>query len=250
MNRAYFKWASGPLELTGGLLRSDWGVSSFYKPTDYFYPVLPLAWIKEPSLGSEGAEVSCFLFDDLSLEGSARWLSGGQGEWVARLVNKGIGLSLTPSFASLTGRDGIGMELSGTFPDFQARFEGVEWFAPGGAVRLEWTAGLSTVMQATQWTLECFQDATGEALRGVSSGTGNGTYFFASAERQFTAQWRFAPALVKALEGGPFLFWPKVSWRFEPSWLLEFQAHLPLGNDPGPLALDPGRVGLSVNYLF
>jgi hypothetical protein len=250
MNRAYLQWASGPLELTGGLWRLEKGPSVFYGPTDYFDPVPPLAWIREPAVGSEGGEGRCFLFDDLSAQAAVRWLADGTWEWTARLIDKNIAYTIASSFVSLRGRDGVGLEVSGTFPDFQARFEAVEWIYPGGATRFEWAAGFSTVSEGTQWTLESFQDPSGAVLGTLSSGVVQGTYLFASAEREFTAQWRFTPALVKAVEGGPFLFWPKVTWRFESSWLLEFQAQLPLGSDPGPLALNPGRAGLSMTYLF
>src|SRR5271163_2318149 len=166
LDRAFLKWTSGRWEITGGLQAFDGGTAYFYQPTHYFNPLPPLAWITDESLGNEGLNVDFFLLDDLSVEGSVRWLADGSSEWSDRLLNKGIGIGITPSFAWLEGRDGAGLELSGTFPDFQVRLEGVNWFYSNGASRLEWIAGLSTLVQGTKLTLEGLQDATGEALGG------------------------------------------------------------------------------------
>ena len=216
-DRAFLKWTSGRWEITGGLQSFDGGTAYFYQPTHYFNPLPPLAWITDEPLGSEGLNVNCFLFDDFSVEGSVRWLADGNSEWTARLVDRGIGLSITPSFARMEGRNGTGLELSGTFPDFQVRLEGVNWFYPDNSTQLEWIAGLSTLVQKTKLTLEGFRDATGEALGGETSGNPDSFYFFASAQRDFSGQWQAAPALVKSLDGGPLLLWPKVSLTINPA---------------------------------
>jgi hypothetical protein len=179
-----------------------------------------------------------------------RWLADGNSEWIARLVNKGIGISITPSFAWLEGRNGAGLELSGTFPDFQVRLEGVNWFYPNNSSRLEWITGLSTLVQGTKLTLEGLQDATGEALGGWTAGNPDSFYLFASAQRDFSGQWQAAPALVKSLDGGPLLLWPKVSYNLSQSWKLTAQAQWPWGSAQGPLGLTPSRTGLSLAYLF
>ncbi len=249
-SRAFLKWTSGPLELTAGLQNFNWGASSFYRPTDYFYPLSPLAWVRDEPLGSEGLDASYFLFDNFSLEGAVRWLSGRTSEGVIRLVNKEIGLSVTPSLALLQGRSGLGLELSGTFPDFQLRLEGVDWLENGETDQVEWIAGFSTLVSGTKLNLEVFQDSTGMVLGSDSSGTSNAAYLFASVEKTFTGQWKAAPALVKSLGGGPLLFWPKVSWGFAPSLELSLQAQVPLGAGDGLLALNPGRTGLSAAYSF
>jgi hypothetical protein len=171
-------------------------------------------------------------------------------EWTARLIDKNIAYRVTPSFTHGTSRDGLGLEASGTFPDLQVHLEGTEWFFNGGAERLEGLVGLSGVFQGTEWTLECLQDGTGEALGTLSTGNLPATYLFASAQRPFTGEWQAQASLVKAVEGGPFLLWPKVSWEFEPRWKLLFQAQWPLGKGPGPLALEPGRTGVSMDYSF
>jgi hypothetical protein len=250
LDRAFLKWASGRWEVAAGLQNFDGGTAYFYQPTHYFNPLPPLAWITDEPLGSEGLNANCFLFDDLSVEGSMRWLANGANEWVARLVNKGIGIAITPSFACLQGRNGTGLELSGTFPDFQVRVEGVNWFYPGNNLQLEWTAGLSTLIQGTKLTLEGLQDTTGEALGGWTLGNPNSFYLFASAQRDFSGQWQAAPALVKSLNGGPLLLWPKVSWNLSRVWKLSVQAQLPVGYTQGSLSLYPSRSGLSLAYLF
>jgi hypothetical protein len=250
LDRAFLKWASGRWEVAAGLQNFDGGTAYFYQPTHYFNPVPPLAWINDEPLGSEGLNANCFLFDDLSVEGSMRWLANGASEWVARLVNKGIGISITPSFACLQGRNGTGLELSGTFPDFQVRVEGVNWFYPGDVLQLEWIAGLSTLIQETKFTLEGLQDTSGEALGGWTLGNPDSFYFFASAQKDFSGQWRVVPALVKSLNGGPLLLWPKVSWNLSQVWKLTAQVQLPVGSTQGSLGLYPSRSGLSLAYLF
>jgi hypothetical protein len=249
-DRAFLKWTSGRWEITGGLQPFDGGTAYFYQPTHYFNPLPPLAWITDEPLGSEGLNVNCFLLDDLSVEGSVRWLADGNSEWVVRLVNKGIGISITPSFARMEDRNGAGLELSGTFPDFQVRLEGVNWFYPDNSAQLEWIAGLSTLVQKTKITLEGLRDTTGEALEGATSGNPDSFYLFASAQRDFSGQWQAAAALVKSLDGGPLLLWPKVSLTINPAWKLTAQAQWPLGFAGNPLGLEPSRTGLSAAYLF
>ena len=248
LDRAFLRFTSGPLDVSGGLLKPNWGSSHFYRPTDYFNPTQPLQWLSEGIQGSEGFDANCFLMDDLSLEGAVRWMDQGQAEWVARLVNKGIGIAITPSFASLTGRNGMGLELAGTFPDFQLRVEGVDWIQPNGVVQFEWIAGFSTLRQGMSYSIELYRDETGRVLGDLSAGTVNATYLFMTMKKEFPGEWRVEPSLVKGIEGGPFLFWPKASWEFTPSWELALQGQLKIGTVPGPLALVPNRLGLSVSY--
>jgi hypothetical protein len=250
LNRAFLKWVSGRWEVTAGLQLFDGGTSAFYQPTHYFNPLPPLAWVADEPLGSEGLNLNCFLFDDLSVEGSVRWLADGSAEWTVRLANKGIGIGITPSFASLEGRNGVGLELSGTFPEIQVRFEGVNWFYPGNNLQLEWVGGVSTLVQGAKLTLEGLQDTTGEALGGWTTGNPDSFYLFASAQKDFSGQWQAAPALVKSLGGGPLVFWPKTSLSLGQAWKFTAQAQWPLGSADGPLSLYPGRFGLSLVYLF
>lgn len=250
LDRASLQWSSGSLETRVGLENFDWGSSSFYRPTDYFFPLSPLAWVSDTPLGSEGVDAKCFLFDDLSLEGAARLLQGGHAEEVVRLVNKGIGITLTPSFAWLQGRDGLGLEAAGTFPDFKAWVEGVDWFFPGGVDRLQWVAGLSTIKQGTTLKAEFFQDGTGEILGGFSNGTLDAAYLSGSVGRKFPGGWKTELSLVKSVDGGPFLFWPKIQWAFAPQWEAGFQAQILIASGAGPLDLYPGRTGLSGSFLF
>lgn len=250
LSRAFVKWESGPLEVSAGLQNFNWGSSHFYQPTNYFYPLAPLTWERDEPLGSEAVDASCFLFDDLSLEGTTRWLAGGLEEWVWRLVNKGIGITATPSFAVLNGRDGLGLELSGTFPDFQLRVEGVDWLFPNGTAQTEWVLGFSTVRKGIAYTLEMFRDETGSVLGADNPGMGGATYLFTSMEKSFEGEWKITPGLLKGIEGGPFMFWPKVSWGFSPPWVLAFQGQLRIGTVPGPLALIQNRCGVSLTYSF
>ncbi len=248
--QASLKFAQGPVEFTAGLFKPSWGSSRFYKPTDYFYPLQPLQWNMEIFQGSEGLDAKSFLFDDLSLEGAVRWLEDWNSEWVLKLVNKGIGITATPSFARLLNKNAMGLELSGTFPDFQLRAEGVDWFFNDGSAKAEWTIGISTVRKSIAYTLEILRDETGTILGGVSAGAPNATYLYTSMEKTFQGDWKISPALVKGFEGGPFLFWPKASWGFAPSWELELQGQVKLGTVPGPLSLVQNRLGISTAFSF
>lgn len=249
-DRAFVKWTSGRWEITGGLQAFDGGTSYFYRPTDYFNPLPPLAWITDETLGSEGLNVDCFLLDDLSVESSVRWLVDETSEEIIRLINKGIGISITPSFAWMEGRNGAGLDLSGTFPDFQIRLEGVNWFYPDSSSRQEWITGLSTLVQGTKLTLEGLRDATGEALGGWALTNPDSFYLFASAQKDFSGQWQAAPALLKSLDGGPLLLWPKFFFKLDQNWKLSAQAQWLLGSVQGPLGLIPSQTGFSLAYLF
>lgn len=175
---------------------------------------------------------------------------GGNAEGVLRLVNKGIGIGISPSFAFLTGREGAGLELSGTFPDFQARLEGVDWLYPDGVSQLEWVGGLSTVKNQTTYNLEFFKDGTGQVLGAFSGGYTQAAYFFASVEKQFPSKWDAFGGLLKSLDGGPALLWLKADVDLGQKWNLGLQAWLPLGGADGPLGLVDHRIGTSVGYSF
>ncbi|HUO58730.1 MAG TPA: hypothetical protein VMV05_11200 [bacterium] len=250
LSRAFLHFTTGRMEVTAGLAKPAWGSSFFYSPTDYFFPLNPLAWERDQPLGSEGADAMLFLFDDLSLEGATRWLQGGQEEGVVRLVDKGIGITVTPSLAWMNGRSGAGLELVGTFPTLQVRVEGVDWIYPDGHALANWTIGLSTSHEDVKYTAEVLRDGTGEILGAYSTEASQATYVFISTEGSFFGKWRAAPALVAPLEGGPILFWPRVEYQLEAGWVVGFQAQCLLGNWSGPLALAPGRCGLSLEYTF
>ncbi len=250
LNRAYLHLATGRLDVTAGLFKPEWGYSYFYRPTDYFNPLPPLQWKDAEPLGSEGVDASCFLFDDLSLEGAVRWLQGGTANGVLKLVDKGIGLTFTPSLAWMTDRNGLGLEAVGTFPTVQVRLEGVDWVYPDGHRAANWNLGFSTSHEGVKYTAEFLRDETGDILGGYSNTNSQATYTFLSGEGKFFGQWKAAPALVAPLEGGPFLFWPKVNWDFGPSWELGFQAQWIVGHWEGPLDLTPGRAGISLAYSF
>jgi hypothetical protein len=248
LNRTYLHLATGRLDVTAGLFKPEWGSSFFYRPTDYFFPLAPLQWQSAEPLGSEGLDASCFMFDDLSLESAVRWLEGGKAEGLLKVVDKGIGLTVTPSLAWMTGRNGFGLELVGTFPTVQFRLEGVDWLYPDGHTATNWNLGLSTSHEGVKYTAEFLRDETGEILGNYSDAISEATYLFMSAEGQFWGQWKAAPALVASFEGGPFLFWPKISWDFEPSWELGFQGQMIIGAWKGPLDLYPGRAGIALSY--
>lgn len=250
LEKAFLHWTSGILDVTAGLFKPYWGIAAFYRPTDYYFPLLPLQWLTDEPLGSEGLDASCFLLDDLSIEGAVRWLEGGTSEEVIRLVDKGIGISVTPSFAWLSGRNGFGLEVAGTFPDFKVYGEGVDWFYGDGTTQVEWTAGLSTANKGIVYTAEVFRDQTGRILGDFSDRLGESTYIYLSAQGSLSTQWKITPSLVTPLEGGPFLLWPKVAWKFASPWEAAFQAQFPLGNWSGPLDLVPGRAGISISYSF
>lgn len=250
VDRAYLHWASGPLDITAGLFKPQWGSALFYRPTDYFFPLSPLQWERTEPLASEGADASLFLIDDLSMEGAVRWLAGGSTEGVVRLVNKGIGLTIAPSAAWMTGRNAFGLELAGTFPSFQIRVEGTDWLYPDQHTAANWIAGISTSHGGINYTAEVLRDQTGEILGMFSDETQQATYIYLTAEGGVLEHWKASPVLVVPLEGGPFLFWPKLTWDFATQWELGFQAQMLLGNWKGPLDLYPGRGGVSLAYSF
>jgi len=117
---------------------------------------------------------------------------------------------------------------------------------------LEWVGGVSTVKDDVSYRMEVFQDPTG-VLGWYSSdwsGGREGTYVLASLGMGFAGEWKAEGALVKGLEGGPLLLWPKASWGFSPPWEAAFQGQILIGNNPGDLALYPSRLGFSVSYGF
>jgi hypothetical protein len=177
LNRAYLHLATGRLDATAGLFKPEWGSSFFYRPTDYFNPLAPLQWQGAEPLGSEGLDASCFMFDDLSLEGAVRWLEGDRAEGLLKVVDKGIGLTVTPSLAWMTGRNGFGLELVGTFPTLQVRLEGVDWLYPDGHTATNWNLGLSTSHEGVKYTAEFLRDETGEILGNYSDHVTQATYF-------------------------------------------------------------------------
>jgi|GEM_PF-1903300 len=250
LDRALLKWTEGSLEVKAGLQDFDWGSSYFYRPTDYFFPQSPLVWQRDEPLGSEALGASCFLFDFLSVEGAARWLEGGTTEGVIRLVNKGIGIGVSPSFAFLSGRNGAGLELSGTFPDFQARMEGVDWLYLDGTSQLDWIAGLSTVKNLITYNLEFFKDGSGQVLGPFSDGYTQASYFFASIEKRFPTKWGAFAGLLKSIDGGPAVFWIKAHVDLGENWKLGYQAWLPAGDANGPLAGLTHRSGLILSESF
>ena len=250
IDRAYLKWTEGSLEVKAGLQNFDWGSSYLYRPTDYFFPLLPLAWQRDEPLGSEALDASCFLFDFLSVEGAARWLDGGKTEGVLRLVDKGIGIGVSPSFAFLTGKNGAGLELSGTFPDFQARLEGVDWLYPDGSSQLEWVAGLSTVKDQTTYNLEFFRDGSGQVLGPLSDAYTPSGYFFASVGKKLPSKWGAFAGILKSVDGGPAVFWIKADVALGGQWTLGYQAWLPAGEANGPLSGLTHRSGVALSESF
>jgi len=190
------------------------------------------------------------LFDDLGLEAAGRLLAGGATEWVLRFPERGIGVSAIPSFAHLTGRQGLGLEGVVTFPTFQLRWEGVEWFFPTNRSALEMEAGFSSRWDGSNLCLEWLKDGTGEALSGFSNGNPAANYFYFSLNRALDKHWTLDPALVKSPDGGPFLFWPRVVLNFDTGWQFSLEGQVSVAFAEGPLALNPDRVFLALAYEF
>jgi hypothetical protein len=250
LDRAFIQWTAGSLEVKAGLQSFDWGSSYFYRPTNFFFPLAPLAWEREEPLGSEALDAECFLFDFLSVEAAARWIQDGSTEGVLRLVDRGIGIGVTPSFAFLSGRNGAGLEISGTFPDFQARLEGVDWLYPNGINELEWVAGLSTSKNQVIYNLEFFKDGSGQVLGAFSNGYNQASYFFASVGRRFPSKWGAFVGALKSPDGGPALLWIKVDVDLGGGNNLAYQAWLPVGNVAGPLSGVAHRSGICFSNSF
>jgi hypothetical protein len=233
-------------EATLGLQDFAWGSGRFFKPTDYFNPLGPLTLLREEPVGSEAADISQALFDDLGWEAAGRLTAGGAGEWVLRFPNRGIGLLATPSFVHLTDRQGLGLEGVVTFPIFQVHLEGVEWFLSSRRSALELDAGVSTRWAGNNLCLEWLKDGTGEALGGFSNSNPSADYFYFSLNRVLDKRWSLDPALVKSPEGGPFLFWPKVAFNFDAGWQLSLEGQVSAAFSEGPLALNPDRIFLAL----
>ena len=257
MDRASLKWVSGRLDLSLGLQNLDWGSSFFYRPTDYFFPLSPFDLVRDQPLPSEAVDLSFFLIDDFSLEGTVRWVEDGRPEALLRLVNRGIGLTFTPSFAWLEGREGLGLKRSELFRI--SRYAGRGWI--GGCRRVclnsKWIAGISTLEnKGMTYNLEVFQDGTGTVLGKDSTGDPSAVYFFASFEGKLAEDWKSKIALVKSPGGGPFLFWPQLEWNFEAAWSVQLEGQLlvvhssgSLGNNPSRLWPRPlVRVSLKISY--
>jgi hypothetical protein len=248
MTRLNFQESFDGFQATLGIQDFTWGSGRFYKPTDYFNPLEPLTLLREEPLGSEAVDLSQALFDDLSFEAAGRLLLGGATEWVARFPNRGIGVTATPSFAHLIDRQGLGLEGVVTFPTFQLRWEGVEWFLPANRSALEMEAGVSSRWDESNLCLEWLKDGTGEALGGFSNGNPSADYFYFSLNRGLDKHWTLEPALVKSPEGGPFLFWPRVVLNFDTGWQFSLQGQVSAAFSEGPLALNPDRVFLALAY--
>jgi hypothetical protein len=255
LSRAELKWSTGPLDVTAGLFVPDWGVASFFRPTQYFFPVRRLSW--EPGLppASEALDLKCALFDDLSLETAGRLLEDGTGDWVVRLVDKNVAYTVVPSFARMGGVDLLGLELLAMFPDFKVWVEGtcrVQGPVPGETWldRTVGILGLSTLIDGTTLVLEFLEDGTGEVLGMLSDGRREGGYFLATATRGFPGKWRSLAGVVKSSCGGPFFLLSRTGWEFEPGWEVGLQVRIKAGEDPGPLVLFPANLGLAVSYEF
>jgi hypothetical protein len=235
-------------QATLGVQDFAWGSGHFYKPTDYFNPLGPLTLLREEPLGSEAVDLSQALLEDLSLEAAGRLLAGGAAEWVVRLPNRGIGVSATPSFAHLTDRQGLGLEGVATFPTFQVRLEGAEWFFSSGRAALEMEAGVSSRWDESNLCLEWLKDGTGEALGGFSNRNPAANYFYFSLNRALDKHWILEPVLVKSPDGGPFLVWPRVVLNFDTGWQFSLEGQVSTAFSEGPLALNPDRVFLALAY--
>jgi hypothetical protein len=250
LDRLNLQWAFDGAQATLGLQAWDWGSSVFYQPTRYFDPLSPLILARDEPQGSEGADLSCALLDDLSLEGAVRFLSGGTAEWVVRLPNRGIGFSATPSFAHLAGGDEIGLDACLTFPTFQVRLEGADYYFSTGGSSLETVTGLSTVIDQSALVLEWLDDGTGQAMGSYSNQIAAADYLFFSWQRTVGKNWKILPVLVKSLEGGPFLFWPKAVWNFADQWDFTLESQVRIAYSAGPLALNPDRLFMAVGCHF
>ena len=75
--QASLHFTSGRLDVTGGLFKPFWGSSHFYRPTDYFFPVQPLQWLKDPP-GIQRQPGRHFLFVR-RFEPGGRWPFIGRG---------------------------------------------------------------------------------------------------------------------------------------------------------------------------
>ncbi|HVM32276.1 MAG TPA: hypothetical protein VMU88_04015 [bacterium] len=250
LTRLHLKWAFDDFQAVGGLFAPDWGQGRFFRPTDYFGPLAPLTlWPEEP-LGSEGLDASQALLDDLSVEAAARLTAGHGAEWVLRLPNRGIGFLVAPSFAHLSGREGLGLEGLVTFPDFQLRLEAVRWAWGGRLTALETLAGFSTRWEGGDWCLEWLKDGTGEALASFSTRAPAADYLTLFWRRALDENWVWEPTLVKSLQGGPLLFWPKLTWSFESGWTFGAEGQVGAFFSEGPLAAHPDRFFLRVDREF
>ncbi|HET9870268.1 MAG TPA: hypothetical protein VFR02_07225, partial [bacterium] len=230
-----------------GLQDMGWGQGWFYRPTDYFEPLGPLAFWREEPLGSESLDLSQPLFDELVLEAAARATAGG-GDWVVRLPNETLAYALTPSLARLGGRMVLGLEARLTLPVCQLRLEGARW--DGGDSPLEMEAGLSTRWDGSDLCLEWLRDATGEALGEFSGAAPGADYLYFSWGRALGPAWRLETRLVKSPDGGPFLLWPKAVMDFGTGWQFSLEGRTLVAWSAGPLARVGARLFTALAWEF
>lgn len=246
LQKAFVAFQRGPWQASAGRVTLSWGESCLARPTALFHAPRFLDVFGDAPVGSDGADASYALGPNTCVEGAARWLHGGEAEWLVRLENKGIGVSGTPLFARLRGREAMGLELSATLKHFQWRLEGTFLRPTGGGPWMpQYVTGLASVLKDFTYGVEFLHDGMGGAL---GDGGLRGSFVSLYGVTPDLYRLRFSPTLLKPLDGGGLCLKPALSLDLTKRTVCSLEGLWRAGN--GPLSGVSTRIGLSLARSF
>jgi len=252
LQRAQMEFKRGPWQAVLGRAALAWGESRVARPTSVFHARRFLEPFKDEPLGSDGADLSYALGANTNLEVAARALRGGRMEFVARLENRGIGVSGTPLVVNREGAKGGGLEVAAILKHFQCRFEGMAWRIDGvGGQRVEFVAGLESTFRGFPVGAEFLRDGTG-GLLGLPLGAGESRsdYVALYLETPSLYRLRFSPRVVRSCRDDLWFVDPELSYALTPRLSLGLDGLYVAGEDQNKVAAPPTRLGLSVTANF
>jgi len=229
-----------------------WGEAHTVRPTCVFHAPRFLEAFGDPSVGSDGIDTSYAIGGNTSLEGAVRVMRGGKVEYVARIENRGIGVSGTPLFAKREGEDGLGVELSATLKHFQWRMEGMGWHerAQNGR-RVELVTGIYGTFREFPVGAEFIRDGSGRLLGSSVEVPGPASdYLSMFMETPTIYRLRVSPTVVKPLQGGRWLVKPGMTCDISKHCSVGLEGRKIIGSASGPLAAVPTQVWLSTTVAF
>lgn len=229
-----------------------WGEAHTVRPTCVFHAPRFLEAFGDPFVGSDGVDTSYAIGANTSLEGAVRVMRGGKVEYVARIENRGIGVSGTPLFAKREGEDGLGAELSATLKHFQWRLEGMGWHekAQNGR-RVELVTGIYGTFRNFPVGAEFVRDGSGRLLGPVAGEPGPASnYISMFMETPAIYRLRVSPTVVKPLQGGRWLVKPGMTCDVSKHWSVGLEGRKIIGSASGPLDATPTQVWLSTTVTF
>jgi hypothetical protein len=179
-------------------------------------------------------------------------MRGGQVEYVARIENRGIGVSGTPLFAKREGEDGLGLEISATLKHFQWRLEGVGWHEEGqSGRRIELVTGFYGAVQGFPVGAEFVRDGSGRLL---SQGNGeqdmSANYLSFFMETPTIYRLRCSPTVMKPLQGGRWLVKPGITCDVSKNCSVGVDGRKIIGTASGPLSSVSTQAWISTTVVF